>query len=128
MLCHSRIAHTGMKHPFSLTRKAFETPLGKLDVDQELVEAIQSRCPYDLFQDEGVHRNEHSVEFQCLFLRYLYPEPASIRIVPILCGSFHEAIEQAVSPMELNPFRQFVDALSESVSARGEKSLLPCQC
>jgi MEMO1 family protein len=115
------VAHTGMKHPFSLTRKAFETPLGKLDVDQELVEAIQSRCPYDLFRDEGVHRNEHSVEFQCLFLRYLYPEPASIRIVPVLCGSFHEAIGQSVSPMELNPFRQFVDALSESVFARGEK-------
>ncbi len=115
------IAHTGMKHPFSLTRKTFETPLGRLDVDQELVEAIQSRCPYDLFQDERVHRNEHSVEFQCLFLRYLYPEPASIRIVPVLCGSFHEAIDQSVSPMELKPFRQFVDALSESVSARGEK-------
>jgi len=115
------VAHTGMKHPFSLTRKAFETPLGKLDVDQELVEAIQSRCPYDLFRDEGVHRNEHSVEFQCLFLRHLYPEPASIRIVPVLCGSFHEAIDQSVSPMELTPFRQFVDALSESVSARGEK-------
>lgn len=115
------VAHTGMKHPFSLTRKAFETPLGKLDVDQELVEAIQSRCPYDLFRDEGVHRNEHSVEFQCLFLRHLYPEPASIRIVPVLCGSFHEAIDQSVSPMELNPFRQFVDALSESVCARGEK-------
>jgi hypothetical protein len=90
-------------------------------VDQELVEAIQSRCPYDLFRDEGAHRNEHSVEFQCLFLRHLHPEPASIRIVPVLCGSFHEAIGQSVSPLEVNPFRQFVDALSESVSARGEK-------
>jgi MEMO1 family protein len=115
------VAHAEMKHPFSLTRKTFETPLGKLDVDQELVESIQSRCSYDLFRDEGVHRNEHSVEFQCLFLRHLYPEPASIKIVPVLCGSFHEAIDQSVSPMELNPFRQFVDALSESVSARREK-------
>jgi MEMO1 family protein len=115
------VAHTGMKQLFSLTRKTFETPLGRLDVDQELVEAIQSRCPYDLFQDERVHRNEHSVEFQCLFLRYLYPEPESIRIVPVLCGSFHEAIDQCVSPMKLKPFRQFVDAVSQAVSAKGEK-------
>ena len=115
------IAHTGMEHPFSLTRKDFLTPLGKLEVDQELVDAIQSRCPYDLFYDEGVHRSEHSLEFQCLFLRFLYPEPSSLKIVPILCGSFHEAIEQGISPMEIRPFRQFVDALTESVSKKGRR-------
>ncbi|MCJ7705541.1 MAG: AmmeMemoRadiSam system protein B, partial [Desulfobacterales bacterium] len=115
------IAHTGMKHPFSLTRKDFVTPLGTLEADRELVDAIQSRCPYDLFHDEGVHRSEHSLEFQCLFLRFLYPEPSSLKIVPILCGSFHEAIEQGISPMELRPFRQFVDALTESVSKKGGK-------
>ncbi|RPJ04602.1 MAG: AmmeMemoRadiSam system protein B, partial [Deltaproteobacteria bacterium] len=74
------IAHTAMAHPFSLTRKDFLTPLGKLETDRELVDAIQSRCPYDLFGDETVHRSEHSVEFQCLFLRYLYPEPAPLKI------------------------------------------------
>jgi hypothetical protein len=110
-----------MKHPFSLTRKDFVTPLGTLEADRELVDAIQSRCPYDLFHDEGVHRSEHSLEFQCLFLRFLYPEPSSLKIVPILCGSFHEAIEQGISPMELRPFRQFVDALTESVSKKGGK-------
>jgi hypothetical protein len=115
------IAHAGMRHPFALTRKAFETPLGGLEVDQELVEAIQSRCPYDLFEEEGVHRSEHSIEFQCLFLRHLYPEAASIRIVPILCGSLHEAMDRSVSPMEIKPFRQFVDALVNAVSTRGEK-------
>jgi AmmeMemoRadiSam system protein B len=113
------IAHTGMKHPFCLTRKDFVTPLGTLETDRGLVDAIQSRCPYDLFHDEGVHRSEHSLEFQCVFLRFLYPEPSSLKIVPILCGSFHEAIEQGISPMELRPFRQFVDALTESVYKKG---------
>jgi MEMO1 family protein len=115
------IAHTGMTHPFSITRKDFATPLGKLETDRELVDAIQSRCPYDLFHDEGVHRSEHSVEFQCLFLRFLYPEPAPIKIVPILCGSFHEILEQGASPMELKPFRQFIEALAESVSDKEER-------
>ena len=115
------IAHAGMKQPFCLTRKDFATPLGTLEVDDELVDAIQSRCSYDLFCDEGVHRSEHSIEFQCLFLRFLYPEPTRIKIVPILSGSFHEAIVKGASPLEEKPIRQFIEALKESVSSQGKK-------
>jgi AmmeMemoRadiSam system protein B len=114
-------AHTLMENPFCLTRKDFSTPLGMLKTDGELVDAIQSRCPYDLFKDEGVHRSEHSIEFQCVFLRYLYPESFSLRIVPILCGSFHETIEKGISPMELEPVRQFIEALKESISSLGQE-------
>jgi len=114
-------AHTPMENPFCLTRKDFVTPLGPLNADRELVDAVQSRCPVDLFKDEGVQRSEHSIEFQCVFLRYLYPEPSPLKIVPILSGSFHEAIEKGVSPMELKPVRQFIDALKESVSSLGRE-------
>ena len=114
-------AHTFMEHPFCLTRKDFMTPLGTMNVDRELVDAIQSHCSDDLFKDEGVHRSEHSIEFQCVFLRYLYPEPIPIKIVPILSGSFHEAVEKGISPMELKPVQEFVEALKESVSSLGEK-------
>ena len=114
-------AHTPMENPFCLTRKDFVTPLGTLNVDRELVDAIQSRCPDDLFKDEGVQRSEHSIEFQCVFLRYLYPEPNPLKIVPILSGSFHEAIDEGVSPMELKPIRQFINALGEAVSSLGRE-------
>ncbi len=112
-------AHTPMENPFCLTRKDFVTPLGTLNVDKELVDAIQSRCPQDLFKDEGIQRSEHSIEFQCVFLRYLYPEPHPLKIAPILSGSFHEAIDKGVSPMSLKPIRQFIDALKEAVSSLG---------
>ena len=114
-------AHAPMENPFCLTRKDFITPLGTLNVDRELVDAIQSHCPDDLFKDESVHRSEHSIEFQCVFLRHLYPEPDSVKIVPVLTGSFHEAIEKGVSPMELKPIRQFVDAAKEAVSSLGRE-------
>jgi AmmeMemoRadiSam system protein B len=114
-------AHTPTENPFCLTRKDFITPLGTLTVDQEFVEAIQSRCPDNLFRDEGVQRSEHSIEFQCVFLRYLYPEPNPLKIVPILSGSFHEAIDKGVSPMELKPIRRFIDALGETVSSLGRE-------
>jgi AmmeMemoRadiSam system protein B len=114
-------AHTPMGNPFCLTRKDFITPLGTLRVDGELVDSIQSRCPDNLFKDEGVHRSEHSVEFQCVFLRYLYPEPLPLKIVPILSGSFHEAIGQRISPMEVKPIRNFIEALIEAVSSLGRE-------
>jgi len=114
-------AHAPMKTPFSLTRKEFLTPLGQLKVDQEMVDAIQSRCPYDLFVDEVTHRTEHSIEFQCVFLRYLFPNPVPVRIVPVLIGSFHEAIERGVSPMEFPSIRQFIEAVKTSVSSLGRK-------
>ena len=115
------IAHTPMENPFCLTQKDFVTPLGTLKVDKELVDAIQSECPDNFFKDEGVQRSEHSIEFQCVFLRYLYPEPIPLKIVPILSGSFHEAIEQGISPMEIRPIRQFIEALKEAVLSLGRE-------
>jgi AmmeMemoRadiSam system protein B len=114
-------AHMPTENPFCLTRKDFMTPLGTLNVDVELVKAIQSRCPDDLFRDEGIQRSEHSIEFQCIFLRYLYPEPTPLKIVPVLSGSFHEAIEKGISPMEIKPIRQFIDALKEAVLSLGRE-------
>ena len=114
-------AHTPMKQPFCLTRKDFMTPLGNLSVHRELIDAIQSQCSDDLLEDEMVHRSEHSIEFQCLFLRYLYPEPTPLKIVPILSGSLHEAIEKGISPMEIEPIRQFIDVLKDSVASLGEE-------
>jgi len=114
------IAHTPMEQPFCLTRKDFLTPLGTLEADRELIDALQSRCSYDLFKDERTHRSEHSIEFQCIFLRYLYPESISIKIVPILCGSLHETVEKGISPMEMEPIQQFFEALKGSVSSIGE--------
>jgi AmmeMemoRadiSam system protein B len=112
-------AHAAMEYPFCLTRKDFVTPLGTLNVDQELIDAIQLRCNDDLFKDEGVHRSEHSIEFQSIFLRYLYPEPNPLTIVPILSGSLQEAIEKGISPMDIKPIRQFIEALRRAISSLG---------
>ena len=114
-------AHTAMEHPFCLTRKDFMTPLGSLEAHKDLIDAIQSKCPYDLFADERVHQNKHSIEFQSLFLRFMIPPPTPIKIIPILSGYFHEAFEKGISPMEIKPVRQFIDALRESVSSLQEE-------
>jgi MEMO1 family protein len=114
-------AHVPMKHPFCLTMKDFLTPLGPLEADREMIDSIQARCSYDLILDEAVHRSEHSVEFQCVFLRFMNPGAEPLRIVPVLCGSFHEAVERRVSPLEFEPVREFIAALKDRVASSGKR-------
>ncbi len=95
-------SHVDMKNFFALTKKAFETPFGRIETDQSFVEALATHLSYDPFEDELIHKNEHSIEFQVLFLQYLYGEKP-IKIVPILCGgSMHEAINLD-QPLEQTP-------------------------
>lgn len=112
-------SHLPLQNPFCLTKKDFETPFGIVPVDKELVDAIQSRYPYDLLKDEIAHRSEHSIEFQCIFLRYIYPNPYPLMIVPILSGSLHEVIGKKVDPRSIESISRFIDALKESISSLG---------
>jgi AmmeMemoRadiSam system protein B len=107
-------AHLEMKNYFSLTLKEFSTPLGTAKPNNAIVEALSDDCHWDLFEDEFMHKREHSIEFQLIFLQFLY-SGKPFEIVPILCGSFHEAIEQSISPMEIPQIREFIEALGEAV-------------
>src|SRR2546430_4985839 len=84
--------HTGMAHPFALTLKAYESPLGEVPVDREFTEALAKRARQDCFGSEGAHREEHSIEFQAVFLRYLFAGRREISIVPVLASFAHEAL------------------------------------
>ena len=87
--------YAGMYHPlydgspFILTRKDFETPLGKVSVDKQAVDrlATVSNETGTSFSDRA-HRNEHSIELHLIFLQYLWSH--SFEIVPILVGSLEE--------------------------------------
>ena len=65
--------HTS-RNLFTTTRKVFETPLGDLEVDSTFVDRLAAYAPQDLFADEIAHKNEHSIEFQVVFLKYLFPD------------------------------------------------------
>ncbi len=58
---------------------AWETPLGEVNIDKELVEILRN---YDVFElDDIAHASEHSLEVQVPFLQYIYGD--YINIVPI---------------------------------------------
>ncbi len=114
------ICHAVSRHPFILTKKAFDTPLGVVPTNSAFVDRLNRDLPFDPFEDEYHHLGEHSVEFHAVALRYLLPGNRDLSIVPVLCGSFHQAIQDQIDPLELpgvGPFLDNLQGLLEEESA-----------
>jgi len=113
--------HAGMADPFTLTRKDFATPFGPARVDRDFVEALATRAGQDCFASELAHRNEHSIEFQAVFLQYLYAGRREVRIVPVLTSFAHEALARGQGPETDPRVPRFLDALRETAAATGRR-------
>jgi len=76
---------------FALSQKGFETPLGVAECERGWVERLKAAGGRLIAKDDFVHRTEHSIEFQVLFLQHLLPKD-SFKIVPILCGNLQTTL------------------------------------
>src|SRR2546421_4015546 len=77
--------HTGLGTPLSIMKQgAWETPLGDMQIDEELGEALMTADPH-LEDDVSAHRFEHAIEVQLPFLRHIVG--TSARFVPITIGT-----------------------------------------
>ena len=114
-------SHCGGQTPYILTRKDFSTPLGLVETDKEFVDRLQAGCAEDCFVDEYLHRGEHALEFQVLFLKYCAQKRAALtgqaekpfKIVPILVSSFHAAIMSRTAPEADERIGAFLRTLRE---------------
>ncbi len=79
--------HTGLGSPVAMmSRGAWETPLGEVEIDEGLADAIFKAS--DLIDiDEWAHVREHSIEVQLPFLQYIFG--SDVRFVP-LCMRFQD--------------------------------------
>lgn len=80
------VGHSMAKDMFSLTKKAFETPFGRAETDQRIVTELLMAGDNIVSRDDFAHRDEHSIEFQLIFLQQIL-KGIPFTIVPILCGS-----------------------------------------
>ncbi len=100
------ISHALCRTPFIFTGKDFATPLGTVRTDQQLVARLAQDLPFDPFLDEYNHLTEHSIEFHAVLLRHLAGQ-RPLSIVPILCGSFHEALMGQSDPKKIPGVAEF---------------------
>jgi hypothetical protein len=115
------VLHGASRHPFVLTGKDYETPLGVLRTDVRRVHALARRLAWDPLEEEELHRAEHSIEFQVLMLQHalsaggeraLDPGP---EVLPILCAfsteAFGPTLEAAAARAQIDAFLHELRAL-----------------
>ncbi len=117
-------AHQPMQQLFCVSRKDFDTPLGLVRTDGQFIDRLAAHLAssvagrqLDPFADEIVHRFEHSIEFQAMFLQYMIGGQREFRIVPILTGSFHEFIESRMPPGDLPEVQAFFAAVRSAAAS-----------
>ncbi len=85
--------HTGAGRPLSImTEGVWETPLGEVEIDEELSKKILDSSKY-LEEDDKAHIYEHSIEVQLPFLQYFKPD---FKLVPLIFGHPDGAIYKEV--------------------------------
>lgn len=109
--------HAGMPDPFALTLKDYETPFGPAPVDRDFSEALAHRYRDDLLASELAHRAEHSIEFQTVFLRYLFAGRREFTVVPLMAGFLYESLAHGEDPEADPRVPRFFDALRDTVAS-----------
>jgi AmmeMemoRadiSam system protein B len=114
-------SHYGEPERFGLTRKPYSTPFGESTVNQNLVDTLVKEAPGAILMEDYCHAIEHSIEFQALFLQYIYGP--DIQILPILCGSFARSIYKGGAPEKDENVGRFLGALGELAAKEGDRLL-----
>jgi AmmeMemoRadiSam system protein B len=112
-------SHYGEPERFGLTRKPFATPFGESAVDLRLVDELAAGAPDSILMEDYCHTIEHSIEFQVLFLQYVFGP--DIRILPILCGSYANSIYRGGAPESDEKVRRFLGTLGEVAAREGDR-------
>lgn len=110
--------HSLIRDKVALTRKHFETPLGKAPCDTAFVDHVAKRMGDSAYHGELAHRDEHSIEFQALYLKHRLGE-RPFTIVPILCGAFHTLLDDQKRPMDDAAYRGMVEAVRDAEQKLG---------
>jgi AmmeMemoRadiSam system protein B len=116
------VGHALFGDLFALTRKHFETPFGKLACDTRFVDAVAERLGASAYRSELAHRDEHSIEFQAIDLKYRFRQ-RPLTLVPILCGGFHGLLAEGKEPEAEAEVEALIEAVRETERSLGGATL-----
>ena len=108
---------------FSATRKNYATPLGAVKTDAAFIDKITAGYRGDLFADELLHRNEHSIEFQALFLKWALGN-RDFTVAPILVSSFHQMVAEGTLPGNDPRVASFIEAVRDALAGEKRRVLI----
>ncbi len=116
--------HNGDGPRLTLTGQNYETPLGTLETDTELVDDLSKILSADdsidnhAFADEFNHANEHSIELATVWLHRALGR-SDAKMLPVLCGSFGRLLmDGAISPDEHPQIFAAIERLQTVASER----------
>ncbi len=115
-------SHYGNSSTFMLTKKDFNTPLGRAETDKTILSSLRNKLSFNLTYDDKAHRYEHSIELQVVLLQQLFKE-RDFTILPILVGSLGSHIINNSLPAYDARFTEFVDVLSQVLDESGKKAV-----
>lgn len=115
--------HAAAQGRYIVAAKGFETPLGRLPLDAEFLARLERRLPRDHRRGELVHRHEHSLELQAVWLAHLFA-PAPPRIVPILAAGLDDLMGEGGGPLRDEEARGFLVALRDTLAEETRRTLV----
>jgi AmmeMemoRadiSam system protein B len=108
---------------FSLTTKDFVTPLGRVKTDKHEVIRLKAACSPETIAPHDIdHKNEHSLEFQILFLQHLFGD--GFTMMPVLCGSLHKVLHHYSKPGEIPGMSDFISGLRHFLGGKENSALI----
>lgn len=115
------VGHSLTEDFVSVLDKDFATPLGNMRVNSGFIAKLAENFGESVSAQPEAHRNEHSVEFQSLFIARLFADRPEVTAVPILL-SFPETVWEMDHP-KFNGERidRFAEALRKTADECGKK-------
>jgi AmmeMemoRadiSam system protein B len=106
--------HAGLQGLFAATTLDFQTPLGIVETDRELVRHLSSMLGCDIAAEEILHATEHVIEFQVVFLQYMFAGKHAFKILPVLCSFSHHLFgSDPAFSQDRDMFERFCNAIKE---------------
>lgn len=110
------VGHQIINGLYCLTDKAYATPGGDLPADAAAVDRLRRAGGAVVDPSDLQHRDEHSVEFQAVFLRHVLDAATPGALVPILCGSPSGRLRETSRQAFLDAAGPFLDTLRAIVA------------
>jgi AmmeMemoRadiSam system protein B len=101
--------HTGYGVQFALSTEPWQTPLGVVEIDEKISEAIKQKTAL-VQEDKQAHMMEHSIEVQLPFIQKTSP---GAKIVPI-----------TIQYGNLSELEEVADAIASSIEEAGKNAVI----